>query len=72
VDWEFYQSLRGGDSRRVYYRGHSVFAFGKDEFGNAPGDNIEILSPTPTLVASCNAAGKSNDLSLVCASVMPG
>ena len=63
-DWEFYQTLRSA-SVRNYTRGDSCFAFGKDENGVPGGDCIEILSPTPTLVKSCNHAGKSNDLSLV-------
>ena len=63
-DWEFYQTLRSA-SVRNYTRGDSCFAFGKDENGLPGGDNIEILSPTPALVRSCNQTGKSNDLSLV-------
>ena len=55
--------LRSG-SVRNYTRGDSCFAFGKDENGVPGGDSIEILSPTPALVKSCNQAGKSNDLSL--------
>ena len=62
-DWEFYQTLRS--DAKNYTRGSSYFAFGKDENGVPGGDNIEILSPTPALVRSCNQAGKSNDLSLV-------
>ena len=64
-DWEFYQQLRKGDKARKYTRGNSHYAFGVDEYGRIGGDNIEILSPTPELVRSCNTAGKSNDLSLV-------
>jgi hypothetical protein len=63
-DWEFYHKLRSGSVRNCT-RGDSCFAFGKDENGVPGGDSIEILSPTPTLVKSCNQAGKSNDLSLV-------
>ena len=63
-DWEFYQTLRSAGAKN-YTRGDSYFAFGKDENGVPGGDNIEILSPTPALVRSCNQAGKSNDLSLV-------
>lgn len=67
-DWEFYQSLRGGSkgiTPRYYTRGDSHFAYGRDESGNPGGDNIEILSPTPQLVKSCNEADKFNDLSIV-------
>ncbi|HME83078.1 MAG TPA: hypothetical protein VKG91_00610 [Roseiarcus sp.] len=62
-DWEFYQSIRS--NAKNYTRGDALFAFGRDENGVPGGDNIEILSPTPTLVTSCNHAGKSNDLSIV-------
>jgi competence protein ComEC len=62
-DWEFYQTLRS--DAKNYTRGNSCFAFGKDENGVPGGDNIEILSPTPALVKSCNQSEKSNDLSLV-------
>src|SRR5262249_37505910 len=41
------------------------FAFGRDENGLGNGDSIEILSPSPALVASRNAAKKSNDLSVL-------
>jgi competence protein ComEC len=67
-DWEFYQKIRSGDDElyhRYYLRGHRKFAFGEDEDGLPGGDNIEILSPTADLVKACNAAGKSNSLSLV-------
>ena len=62
-DWEFYQSIRS--TAKNYKRGDALFAFGRDENGVPGGDNIEILSPTPALVTSCNLAGKSNDLSIV-------
>jgi competence protein ComEC len=65
VDWEFYCQIRAGNNVRFYTRGNSVYAFGKDENGMTGGDNIEILSPTPELVRTCNAAGKSNSLSYV-------
>ncbi len=67
-DWEFYQQLRNGafgSYARLYTRGNQAYAFARDEYGNPGGDCIEILSPTPDLVRSCNAAQKSNDLSLV-------
>lgn len=62
-DWIFYQAIRS--SAKFYTRGETHFAFAHDQDGTAGGDHIEILSPTPILLASCNAAGKSNDLSLV-------
>jgi len=67
-DWEFYQRLRSGVlgiTPRNYHRGNRQFAFGMDENGLPGGDNIEILSPTPALLVSCNDAAKSNDLSYV-------
>jgi len=67
-DWEFYQRLRAGSLGvpvRNYVRGNSLFAFGCNENGLPGGDNIEILSPFPALVAHCNAAEKSNDLSYI-------
>ena len=67
-DWHFYQQLRSGSlglGPRMYYRGDCLFAFGRNEQGLLGGDAIEILSPTPALVYSCNAAEKSNDLSYV-------
>lgn len=68
VDWEFYQLLRTGTVGlipRFYTRGDNLFAFGRDEYGQPGGDNIEILSPTPDLVSACNVDGKSNSLSFV-------
>jgi competence protein ComEC len=67
-DWTFYQRLRYGAFGlwpKQYYRGHQLFAFARDENGMLGGDCIEILSPTPALVQSCNVAEKSNDLSYV-------
>lgn len=68
-DWEFYQSLRAGNvagiSPRYFERGASAYAFNRDENGDAGGDRIEILSPTPALVKTCNDGGKFNNLSLV-------
>ena len=64
-DWKFYQSLRRANTGRCYTRGDAYFAFGKEEDGRIGGDNIEILSPTPELIADCNTAQKSNDVSLV-------
>jgi len=67
-DWEFYRALRTGShglAPRNYTRGDSHFAYGQDELGRPGGDNMEILSPTPSLVHACNTAGKSNSLSIV-------
>lgn len=65
VDWQFYQWLRSRDIRKVYQRGASEFAFGKDEHGMPGGDNIEILSPTREIVGACNTNDAFNDISLV-------
>lgn len=65
VDWEFYQNLQSDTRRKVYRRGHSLFAFGKDENGYPGGDNVEILSPDEEIVGACNTAGISNDISIV-------
>jgi competence protein ComEC len=67
-DWEFYCSLREKRleiTPKNYTRGASLYAFGKEEDGRPGGDNIEILSPTPTLVGACDTSKMSNDLSLV-------
>ena len=62
-DWKFYQSIRS--TAKNYTRGDAFFAFSRDENGLPGGDSIEYLSPTSALIASCNNAGKSNDLSIV-------
>jgi competence protein ComEC len=68
-DWKFYQALRKGqvDGPGIhnFTRGHSAYAFARDENGNIGGDSIEILSPTPAMVSDCNKNGKSNDISVV-------
>ena len=67
-DWNFYQWLRSANGPmkpRMYTRGDSYYAFGKEQNGMPGGDNIEILSPTPELVGEANTAEKSNDLSIV-------
>jgi competence protein ComEC len=62
IDWRFY---RGLSLRKIYIRGDSYFAFGKDKNGRDGGDSIEILSPTSQIVGACNTARKYNDVSLV-------
>lgn len=67
-DWAFYQQLRNGAlglTARNYTRGDSHFAYGKDKSCYAGGDNIEILSPFPDLIRSCNESGRFNNVSLV-------
>lgn len=65
IDWQFYQWLRTTGRRKVYGRGDSLFAFGKDEHGMPGGDNIEILSPSREIVGVCNTNDTFNDISLV-------
>jgi competence protein ComEC len=62
-DWEYYQQLRQGPKMRSFSRGDCHFAFGKDEYGNEGGDNIEILSPTRALLMYCDAAQNANEAS---------
>lgn len=67
-DWEFYQRLRAGSvgpGAHFYTQGDRFFAFAKDENGVPGGDQIEILSPTPRLVADHDEDGKHNNLSVV-------
>jgi beta-lactamase superfamily II metal-dependent hydrolase len=65
-DWTYYQRLRAGaGGAKNYLRGNQYFAFAQNEDRSQGGDSIEILSPTSRLIHSCNAAGKSNDLSYV-------
>jgi competence protein ComEC len=62
VDWQFY---RRQGSPKLYTRGQSHYAFGKEENGIPGGDNIEILSPNAEIVGACNTAGSYNDISVV-------
>jgi competence protein ComEC len=65
TDWTFYQQIRSGSAAKNYLRGMQCFAFAMNEDGSPGGDLIEILSPTGSLIDTCNDAGKSNDLSFV-------
>lgn len=62
LDWQFY---RGQQTRKLYTRGDSYYAFGKEESGLLGGDNIEILSPNTEIVGACNTADSYNDISMV-------
>jgi competence protein ComEC len=67
-EWEFYQDLRAGKHTtnvRNFTRGANQYAFGVGVTLLDDWDNIEVLSPSPDLVTSCNVAQKSNDLSIV-------
>ncbi len=60
-DWEFYKSLRDGkispSNRLTYYSNNSNPYYNQD--------NIEILSPTPSIVNACNENKNWNDSSYV-------
>ncbi len=60
-DWKFYKSIRDGkitpSTRLTYYSGNSNQYFNDDY--------IEILSPTPAIIKSCNEKGDWNDSSYV-------
>jgi beta-lactamase superfamily II metal-dependent hydrolase len=67
-EWQHYQQLRAGafgHKQLRFTRGDQFYGFAVDDQGKPGGDGIEILSPTPALVTSCNVAKKSNDLSYV-------
>ena len=67
-EWKHYQELRSGAlglNPLYFHRDDEFKFFARDENGLGNGDGIEILSPTPQLVDSCNLAKKSNDLSFV-------
>jgi competence protein ComEC len=60
-DWKFYKSLRDGkispSTRLTYFSSNSNLYYNQD--------NIEILSPTPSIVKTCNEKGNWNDSSYV-------
>jgi len=60
-DWKFYKSLRDGkikpSTRLTYYSGNSNLYYNED--------NIQILSPTPAILKSCNEKEDWNDSSYV-------
>lgn len=69
-DWRFYESLRNGkpesDPKRLtLFSGSSGFCWNRDGQGNPGGDGIQILAPTPELVADANETGDYNDCSYV-------
>lgn len=60
-DWKFYKKLRNNqvpNTKRL-----TLFSGEKANFWQE--DNIEILSPTPSIVTNCNNCGDYNDLSYV-------
>jgi competence protein ComEC len=64
IDWQVYRLLRGGSGPKdsthkvLTHHRHAAGSYWSD-------DSIEILSPTPELVADCNIKGQVNDLSYV-------
>ena len=60
-DWKFYKSLRDGkispSTRLTYFANNSNLYYNQD--------NIEILSPTPSIIKACNEKGNWNDSSYV-------
>lgn len=60
-DWKFYKGIRDGEiepcKRLTYYSGNSNHYYNEDY--------IEILSPTPSILNSCNEKGDWNDSSYV-------
>lgn len=60
-DWKFYKSLRDGkispSTRLTYFANNSNLYYNQD--------NIEILSPTPSIIKACNEKGNWNDSSQV-------
>lgn len=60
-DWKFYKSLRDGiiapSTRLKYFSNNSNLYYNQD--------NIEILSPTSSIVNACNVKGNWNDSSYV-------
>jgi len=66
ADWKAYQRMRSDSRHRLYVRGNRKAYFGADdEYGNGTGDNIEILSPSTELTASCNEIEDWNNMSVV-------
>lgn len=65
-DWATYQKLcnRQENVLRIY-RGHKGVYFNQEPQGVDGGDGIEILSPTPAIIAAANKEGKTNNLSYV-------
>lgn len=60
-DWKFYKSIRNGkispSTRLTYFSNNSNLYYNQD--------NIEILSPTPSIIKACNEKGNWNDSSYV-------
>jgi competence protein ComEC len=67
-EWAAYLKLRtgnGGAKVLRLYRGSRGSYWNQDSAGTEGGDGIDILSPTPEIVAAANKDGKTNNLSYV-------
>ncbi len=67
-EWAEYTTLgsgKGGATVLYNYRGYAGIYYNQKPEGVAGGDNIEILSPTPELVAAANEVGDTNNVSYV-------
>ncbi|MDP9315440.1 MAG: hypothetical protein M3R24_32030 [Chloroflexota bacterium] len=69
-DWAFYKSLRDNrpttkPKRLTLYSGHVGSYMTRDWNGKPPGDAINVLAPTPELVATANQNQDYNDCSYV-------
>lgn len=68
-DWTFYKGLRGGTNNSVkrltLYSGADGQFYNRDETNNIGGDGLNILAPTPELMAQANRTEDPNDGSYV-------
>ena len=69
-DWRFYKSLRDGQptsdpTRLTLFSGSTGPYYNRGENGASGGNGLQILAPTPELVANANACGDYNDCSYV-------
>jgi competence protein ComEC len=66
ADWKAYRRMQSDASHRIYVRGNRKAYFGADDvYGNGTGDNIDLLSPSSALTASCNEVEDWNNMSIV-------
>lgn len=69
LDWDFYKNLRDGKNNSVtrltLYSGAGGKFYNRDGEGNAGGDGLHVLAPTPELMAEANRTEDPNDGSYV-------